>query len=564
MDSRAFMIAANEMTGFSSHGGQAYPPVFPWYVLGTPQGATTTTDLVVKHAPLDANFISECHKLGIKCLCYITFSVGPPAVSITSQDPSLIPSLESDTYMGVEFSSVWWEKALGGSVTTQAIKVVGVGIGLGTGGLTGVPVPCCNTRSYVDAMLAWIDVIMGLGADGVFVDVVQLRHSCYGDLESAGNSTPHAHLYTHRSRIPELNPSDPADPFANWIAEAVASGSQTLAEAQEDAGRQGAQNWAYTQLLREIRARIRRHKPDGAVVGNVGFPNYPGQWMQWFQPYFDAVMIENFITFVEGPGVDREQEFGGLVTGFYNEISPGRLAAWQPPGTPATVLEIPWPTMVTGNLRPWVDSGHRLITLSWISNITTTPANKTPSSSYDVPAREDAFFTYGAAQLAGGSWWGGPVYFSSPDNPDTDFGDLHQIVLGRPVGGFVEFDSSGQVQAGETTPPVVTVGVLERGVVALNWTNEPSPIVPGASQGNPNLAGQARVYLYEQQPAFGSQSIQKPGLQPWPAPSNATSFGPGAPPLPGGSFLYTWVSDDVFGTRFLTGPGGTEPYPWSG
>jgi hypothetical protein len=32
------------------------------------------------------------------------------------------------------------------------------------------------------------------------------------------------------ARIPELNPSDPTDPFANWIAEAVASGSQTLAD----------------------------------------------------------------------------------------------------------------------------------------------------------------------------------------------------------------------------------------------------------------------------------------------------------------------------------------------
>lgn len=55
----AFMIAADEMSGFASHGGQLYPPAFPWYVLGTTEKAAgsvadlpTTTDVLVTHLSL--------------------------------------------------------------------------------------------------------------------------------------------------------------------------------------------------------------------------------------------------------------------------------------------------------------------------------------------------------------------------------------------------------------------------------------------------------------------------------------------------------------------------------
>ena len=115
--SRAFMIAVNEMNGFQFNGGQAYPPVFPWYVLGNPQSAPTTTDVVVLASPLDTSFVTECHKLKMKCLCYVAFNPGPPNVSIPSCDPDVGP-LTSGTYMGVGFSDVWWEKAVDGTVST--------------------------------------------------------------------------------------------------------------------------------------------------------------------------------------------------------------------------------------------------------------------------------------------------------------------------------------------------------------------------------------------------------------------------------------------------------------
>jgi len=36
------------------------------------------------------------------------------------------------------------------------------------------------------------------------------------------------------------------------------------------------------------------------------------------------------------------------------------------------------------------------------------------------------------------------------------------------------------------------------------------------------------------------------------------------PGLPGGDFLYSFASADVFGARIMTGPGGTTPFPWTG
>jgi hypothetical protein len=44
-------------------------------------------------------------------------------------------------------------------------------------------------------------------------------------------------------------------------------------------------------------------------------------------------------------------------------------------------------------------------------------------------------------------------------------------------------------------------------------------------------------------------------------------FGPPpgfSPVLPGGDFLYSFGSADVFGAQIMTGPGGTTPFPWTG
>ncbi len=52
-----------------------------------------------------------------------------------------------------------------------------------------------------------------------------------------------------------------------------------------------------------------------------------------------------------------------------------------------------------------------------------------------------------------------------------------------------------------------------------------------------------------------------------PAPGNAGMFGPPAgfsPVPPGGDFLFSFASADVFGAQIMTRPGGTTPFPWTG
>jgi hypothetical protein len=614
----AFMIAADEMSGFASHGGQLYPPAFPWYVLGTTEKAAgsvadvpTTTDVLVTHSPVDSNFTGECNALGIKCLCYVTYDYGPPSVSVPSSVAG-VPGLESPTYMGVQFGPVWWEKQPDGTIRSDnRFTGDGVGIQFGTVPSAGIPVPCPNTKSFVQAMLAWIDVIMSHGASGIYVDGVALRQACYGDMQNTNNPSPHAHLYTPASFLPELNPSDPSDPFADWIA-AVSQldpplPPSELAAAQQDAARQGAQNYAYAQLLRQVRDRVRQHDKDAVVIGSVGLPTFPARWMHWFEQHLDAAFMEGFIT-AEQSGA-RAHDFA-VHTGLFNPNP------WQPPGTPTAPEAIPWPQLVTRELRHFTAAGRRLLTLSAINRYGhggNTPPNNPPDGPLDVPAREDAFFTYCASRIAGGTWWGGPVWSALPGNQDTDFSDLHQLALGAALGQVAELGPDGRPLRDEQNQPVTSVGAWEQGVLALNWTNQPSPatfrdleqilagavppgsrfrlpdrlydlfgrrfidltdpgqasapLVPGSLPGNPSLPGQARIYTLQQQPRYGPGPPGHRGLAPVPAPGNAGMFGPPAgfsPALPGGDFLFSFASADVFGAQIMTGPGGTTPFPWTG
>jgi hypothetical protein len=443
---------------------------------------------------------------------------------------------------------------------------------------------------------------------------VALRQACYGDVPAQNNPSPHAHLYTPSSVLPGLNPAAPSDPFAEWI-DAVSRADPpvppaALVAAQQDAARQGAQNYAYAQLLRQVRDRVRQHDPDAVVIGSVGWPTFPAGWMHWFEEHLDAAFMEGFIT-VESSGA-RAATFGPLHTGLFNSTS------WQPPGTPAAPSAIPWPLLVTGDLRRFTAAGHPLLTLSTINRFGhggNTPPNEPPDGPLDVPAREDSFFTYCASRVAGGTWWGGPVWSALPGNQNTDFADLHQLALGAALGPAAELGPDGRALGTGQDELVTSVAAFEHGVLAVNWTSQPSPVtfgdlkqiladalpggsgfrlpgqlydlfgrrfidltdpsqasaplVPGSHPGNPQLAGQARIYTLEQQPRYGPGSPGRRGLAPVPGPDlgNADMFGPPpgfSPALPGGEFLYRFASADVFGAQIMTGPGGTAPFPWTG
>jgi hypothetical protein len=67
--------------------------------------------------------------------------------------------------------------------------------------------------------------------------------------------------------------------------------------------------------------------------------------------------------------------------------------------------------------RNFSSPGRRLLTLSAIHRYGhggNTPPDNPPDGPLDVPAREDAFFTYCASRIAGGTWWGGPAWSALP------------------------------------------------------------------------------------------------------------------------------------------------------
>jgi hypothetical protein len=95
--------------------------------------------------------------------------------------------------------------------------------------------------------------------------------------------------------------------------------------------------------------------------------------------------------------------------------------SWQPPGTPAAPEAIAWPQLVTGELRRFTAAGHPLLTLSTINRYGhggNTPPNEPPDGPLDIPAREDAFFTYCGSRIAGGTWLGRPGVVGAAGQPE--------------------------------------------------------------------------------------------------------------------------------------------------
>ncbi len=167
----------------------------------------------------------------------------------------------------------------------------------------------------------------------------------------------------------------------------------------------GDQNQAFAMLLKRVRELVKEYKPDGAVLGNSASPTtLPHE----FWPYLDAEMLESYIcTWVS---TDRWFDW---------------TTHWNKAGK---------------DLQPYVKAGKQIQALSYLGHTT-----------YGV--REDAFFCYASARLAGFVWNGG----TSLANPDT--ADLYRLRLGAPLTD--ELEENG-----------VHYRVFEAGMVAVNPDKE--------------------------------------------------------------------------------------------
>ena len=161
------------------------------------------------------------------------------------------------------------------------------------------------------------------------------------------------------------------------------------------------QNHAFAMLLKQVRELVKQYQPEGAVLGNsANPPSLPKE----FWKYLDAEMLESYIC----TWVSKDRWFDWK-------------AQWNKAGR---------------DLQPYVKAGKQIQALSYLGH---TP--------YGV--REDGFFCYASARLAGFVWnGGGPI-----SGPDT--ADLYRVRLGKPLTD--EREENG-----------VHYRVFERGMVAVN------------------------------------------------------------------------------------------------
>lgn len=176
----------------------------------------------ITHCPVNRGFFACCHAQGIRCFPYVTFYQG--FATMTYQGVNLKDHAEfiEVNAEGNLVRSGFWESEDAKNMYTT----------------------CPNVQAYQDAMVAWVEKLMALGADGVFVDNLSNRTSCEGP-----KFGKHTHLYDD-------------------------------------------QNHAFAMLLKRVREVIKRYQPEGAILGNSAYPpSLPKEYWK----YLDAEMLESYI-----------------------------------------------------------------------------------------------------------------------------------------------------------------------------------------------------------------------------------------------------------------------------
>ena len=288
----------------------------------------------VTHCPVNRDFFARARAMGVRTFPYVTFfhanSHGGANMYFTSGDLRVHPDWIQIDENGNRIRSPFWVS----EDMKNEYKV------------------CPNVKDFQDAMVAYVQKIMEMGADGIFLDVVVPQTPCYG---------PKFGVHQHTV---------------------------------ED------QNQAFADLLKRTREVIKKARPDGALICNSGDI---GGLPKAYLPYMDADMAESYIL---------------------SWISKDRLGNWQD-----------W-RKKGDDLQPYIRSGKAIQALSYLGH---TP--------YGI--RNDAFFAYASARLAGMVWHGGlPV-----SNPET--ADIYRLRLGAPLTD--EREENG-----------VYYRAFERGLVAVN------------------------------------------------------------------------------------------------
>ena len=180
----------------------------------------------VTHCPVNRDFFARARTLGIRTFPYVTFfhanSHGVANMYFTGGDLRVHPDWIQIDEKGNRIRSPFWVS----EDMKNEYKV------------------CPNNKDFQDAMVAYIQKLMEMGADGIFLDCVVPQTPCYG---------PKFGLHKHMI---------------------------------ED------QNQAFANLLKRTRAVIKKYRSEGALICNSGYINgMPKEYL----PYMDADMAESYI-----------------------------------------------------------------------------------------------------------------------------------------------------------------------------------------------------------------------------------------------------------------------------
>jgi hypothetical protein len=122
----------------------------------------------ITHCPVNRDFFTRCHALGIRCFPYVTFYQGFATMTYQGLNLKDHPEfIEVNAEGNLVRTGFWVSEDAKNMYTT-----------------------CPNMQAYQDAMAAWVEKVMEQGADGVFVDNLSSRAACAGP-----QFGKHQHLY---------------------------------------------------------------------------------------------------------------------------------------------------------------------------------------------------------------------------------------------------------------------------------------------------------------------------------------------------------------------------------
>jgi hypothetical protein len=373
---------------------------------------------LLTHCPNNPEFLSRCHELGIRCFPYVTFYMGGD--SVTGPDAN---HPASAVYQGVNFAKhpYYWCSDKAGSLVNLTQVGGGYPDGIGfnlqpTGYWT-----CPNVAAYADAMVKWVEQLMVLGADGVFIDQFSDRgnSACFGASPTVVPDRHHPHLF------PDANPEAPSPATAEK---------------------------AHVHLLSRVRDVVKKHRPDGAVIGNTWAsnrsPNAPDRLTGLPAPYWkviDVGMIESYLY----PDLDRNQNPVPLLD---DATWAAQWPVWHDFGGPNSP-----PGFATGMPRvvASVDTAQYIYVKRYNPGSPDVVANLTGE-------REYAFLAYATARLSGFIWNAASALSNSA------VADLYRLRLGPALTG--ESNLGG--------PQGLYFRIFRRGLVAVNLDLKTPAVLP--------------------------------------------------------------------------------------